>query len=66
MSHTKIRSPKYGNVGNSNPQNLFKHIVSSHMHFDNTKPFVDHVGAVVNDVMITNEVNASGQPMAQG
>ena len=41
-------------------------MVPSDMHFDNTKPFVDHVGAVVNDVMIANEVNASGQPIAQG
>ena len=40
-------------------------MASSPIHFDNTKPFVDRVGAMVNDVMITNEVNVSEQPNAE-
>jgi len=37
-------------------------MVPSPMHFDNIEPFVDRVGAMVNDVRITNEVNVSEQP----
>ena len=33
----------------------------SPMHFDNTKPFLDCVRAMVNDVMVTNKVNISEQ-----
>jgi len=40
-------------------------MVPSDMHFDNTKPFVDHVGAIVNDVIVTNEVNVNEQPNAE-
>ena len=32
------------------------------MHFDNTEPFGDCVEAMVNDVIITNEVNVNEQP----
>ena len=60
-SHGEIEAIECDNVWNSNPQNLYEHMVSSLMHFDNTEPFVDPVGAMVNDVMITNEVNVSEQ-----
>jgi len=40
-------------------------MVPSPMHFDNTEPFVDRVEVMVNDVMITNEVDVNEQPNAE-
>ena len=40
-------------------------MVLSPMHFDNTEPFVDRVEAMVNDVILTNEVNVNEQPNAE-
>ena len=56
---------EYGNVGNGNPQNLYEHMVSGFMYFDNSELFMNHVGAMVNDAMIVNEVNAHEQPNTQ-
>jgi len=58
-SYGEIEPIDYGNVGNINSQNLYEHMISSPMHFDNTEPFVDHVGAIVNSVVITNDVIVS-------
>ena len=44
-------------------KNFYEHMVPSPMHFDNTEPFLDHVGAMVNDVIVTNEVNVSDNKM---
>ena len=52
----------YGNVGSSNAQNLYDNMVSSPIDVDNTELFVDNVEAMVNDVMITNEVSGNEQP----
>ena len=60
----RYEPPKYDNIGNNNSQNMSNHMVSNTMHFDNTEPFMDRVAAMVSDVMITNEVNASEQPHA--
>jgi len=40
-------------------------MVSSPIDVDNTRPFVDNVEAMVNDVMITNEVSDNEQPNAE-
>ena len=40
-------------------------MVSSPIDIDNTEPFVDNVEAMVNDVMITNEVSDNEQPNAE-
>ena len=40
-------------------------MVSSPIDIDNTEPFVDNVEAMVNDVMITNEVSGNKQPNAE-
>jgi len=40
-------------------------MVLNPMHVDNTEPFVDRVEAMVNDAMITNEVNVNEQPNAE-
>ena len=52
----------YDNVGGSNTQNLYDNMVSSPIDVENTEPFVDNVEAMVNDVMITNEVGENEQP----
>ena len=64
-SHGEVEPTSYDNVRSSNAQNLYEHMVSSPIHVDSTKPFVDCVEAMVNDVMITNEVSVNGQPNAE-
>ena len=56
-SYGEVEPTSYDNVRSSNAQNLYEHMVSSLIHVDNTEPFVDRVEAMVNDVMITNEVS---------
>ena len=62
-SHGETEPTEYGNVGNSNAQNFYEHMVPSDM--GNTEPFVDRVGAVVNDGTVTIEVNVNEQPNAE-
>ena len=38
---------------------------TSSMDFDNTNSFVNRVGAMVNDVIVTNEFEVSEQPNAE-
>ena len=40
-------------------------MVLSTVDVDNTEPFVDNVEAMVNDIMITNEVSGNKQPNAE-
>ena len=51
----------YDTVGSSSAQNLYDNMVSSPIDVDNTGPFVDNVEAMVNDVMVTNEVSDNEQ-----
>ena len=65
-SHGEIEPTEYANVGISNQQNLYDDMApTSPMDFDNTNSFVDRVGAMVNDVIVTNEVKVSEQPNAE-
>ena len=64
-SHGEIEPTEYDNVRNSNAQNLYEHRVPSPVHFDDAESFVDRVEAIVNDVIITNEVNVNEQPNAK-
>ena len=61
-SHGEVEPTSYDNVGSSNAQNLYEHMVLSPVDVDNTEPFVDNVEAMVNDVMINNEVSGNEQP----
>ena len=61
----EVEPTSYYNVGSSNAQNLYDKMVWSPIDVDNTEPFVDNVEAIVNDLMITNEVNANEQPNAE-
>jgi len=40
-------------------------MVSSPMYFDDTETFVDRIGPMVNNVIITNKMNVSKQPNAE-
>ena len=65
-SHGEIEPTEYANVGSSNQQNLYDNMApTSPTDFDNTNSFVDRVGAMVNDVIVTNEFEVSEQPNAK-
>jgi len=64
-SHGEVEPTSYNNVGSSNAQNLYDNMVLSPIDVDNPEPFVDNVEAMVNDVMITNEVSDNEQPNAE-
>ena len=64
-SHRETEPTEYSNVGNSNTQNLYEHMGPSPMLFDDIEPVVDCLGTLVNDVIVTNEVNVSEQPNAE-
>ena len=65
MSLGQMQHPKYGGVCSSNLHNMYGHKSLSPMNFDDTVPFVDHVGLMTYDAMIANEVNTREQPNAQ-